>query len=152
MKKILVLLIFFIIFCVFIFFAFLNREGKIEQMQFKEIKIGDDLFKVEIADTLIKQARGLSGRNELAENEGMFFVFDKPGIYGFWMKKMKFPIDIIWMSGDKIVGFEENLPIDVSNSLKIYYPAQSVDKVLEVNAGLVKEKNIQIGQLVEVLK
>ena len=44
--------------------------------------------------------KGLSGRDNLADDEGMFFVFEKSDIYPFWMKDMKFAIDIIWIMED----------------------------------------------------
>ena len=53
--------------------------------------------------------QGLAVKNQLKENEAMLFVFEKPGKHSFWMKDMKFPIDIIWLdSTGKIVHIEEN--------------------------------------------
>mgnify|MGYP001616166961 FL=1 len=39
--------------------------------------------KVEVADTMLKKAKGLSGREILKEDSGMLFVFTKPGKYSF---------------------------------------------------------------------
>ena len=41
---------------------------------------------IEFADTAAERTQGLSGRAALANNAGMFFVFDDEGIYPFWMR------------------------------------------------------------------
>ncbi len=114
-------------------------------------------IKIEIADTPAKRARGLSGRESLAEGAGMLFIFPKPARQNFWMKDMKFPIDIIWIrqttDGDRVVGFVENaLPPasgQLENSLAIYSSPENVDRVLEINAGLVKKWRIKVGDIVQ---
>ena len=55
-----------------------------------QIKVGDDIFLIEIADTAEERTRGLSGRLGLTPNRGMLFLFPKPDLYVFWMKDMKF--------------------------------------------------------------
>ena len=64
----------------------------------KTIHIGRVPIAVAIADTLEKRTQGLSGRESLSANEGLLFVFSTSGAYGIWMKDMRFPIDIIWIS------------------------------------------------------
>lgn len=113
------------------------------------VEIGNAVFKVEVASTDAQKALGLSGRSSLLESQGMLFTFDEPGAYGFWMKDMKFPIDIIWIKGGAIAGFAENAePQAVTSTwnLKIYYPPQPIGKVLEVNAGDVARDNISVGE------
>ena len=135
---------------------FSHRGSKGEQI----ITIGGKEFRVEIADTFASRARGLSGHAPLAEDEGILFIFDAPGNYGFWMKGMKFPIDIVWIRGDKVVGVSENLPVPSSMlDFKTYYPPEPVypvrgeisrgaDKVLEVKAGAVEKYGFKIGDMV----
>lgn len=119
-----------------------------------QMKVGGKTLNVEIADTKEKLEKGLSGREKLAENEGMFFVMPQDSQPGFWMKKMKFSIDIIWINDNKIVEVSENLPVpDKENSLDNlpkYYPKEPIDYVLEVNAGFVKENNIKPGATIEL--
>jgi len=105
-------------------------------------------FMVEVADTIVSRTRGLSGRVELKENQGMFFVFGTFGAHGFWMKDMKFPIDIIWIKGGAIAGFAENVLPEPGKSLlalKVYYPPEPVDKVLEIKAGLAEKLELKVG-------
>src|SRR3989338_1768244 len=110
----------------------------------KIFKVGSAVFQVEIADTIEKHATGLSGRNELEKGRGMLFVFDQPIIPGFWMKGMKFPLDIVWISNGEVIGLEENLPPDHTLSPATYSPPKPVDMVLEINAGASEESKINV--------
>ncbi|MDP3901511.1 MAG: DUF192 domain-containing protein [bacterium] len=107
-------------------------------------------FEVEIADTIASRTKGLSGREQLADNRGMYFIFDKPAIYSFWMKGMNFPLDIIWISDNRVVGFMKNALPDDSDKPDIYTAPGLVDRVLEINAGLVERLDIRIGDVVDV--
>lgn len=109
-----------------------------------QVTINGFAVNVDIADTAPKQQRGLSGRNKLKDNEGMFFVFETADVQGFWMKDMLFPIDIIWAGEDlRVVSVDKNLSPDT-------YPATFSSKspvmyVLEVNSGFSDRNNVKIG-------
>jgi hypothetical protein len=110
------------------------------------LKINNETLRAEVADTFFKRARGLSGRQNLSEKEGMIFVFKKPAIYSFWMRKMNFALDIIWIGEDlKIKEISQNiLPQTFPKGIK---SSQSIKYVLEVNAGWANEHNIQKGNI-----
>jgi uncharacterized membrane protein (UPF0127 family) len=127
----------------FAIFGFGNRP-----LEKAQVTVGGKTFQVEVASTTLARANGLSGRDGLGEDDGMYFVFDNPGNYGFWMKGMKFPIDIIWIADNEVAGFAENAapqPGAALWNLKIYYPPEYVQNVLEVNAGTVKKYQIKVG-------
>lgn len=116
--------------------------------------IGNTVFTIEVASTTVSRARGLSWREGLGEHEGMLFTFMSTGMHGFWMKDMKFALDMIWIKDDVVAGFSENAVPEPGVSmwkLKMYYPPNPVDKVLEVNAGTVQKYGIKIGDAVVVL-
>ncbi|MDD5415855.1 MAG: DUF192 domain-containing protein [Candidatus Daviesbacteria bacterium] len=118
---------------------------------FKQIQINGSKFNVEIADTQEKRAKGLAGRSSLASDSGMLFIFSEPSKHSFWMKGLLFPLDFIWISGDKVVGILQNVPPPAQgqpdSSLPIYQSSVEVDKVLEVNAGVVQRLNIKVGDI-----
>ena len=116
-----------------------------ENLAGPRVKIGDHAFSVQIADTNDERIQGLSGQPPLRSNEGMVFIFPKPDLYGFWMQGMAFPIDIIWIKDNRVIGFEEDLEPDSNPVPKIYRPPTLVDQVLEVKAGQVKERGISIN-------
>ena len=125
-------------------YNFLDKE---QQPILKETRLGGQLFSIEIADTPAKRIRGLSGRSSLPENRGMLFIFEIPGQYGFWMKGMFIPIDIIWIRGNQIIGLEKNI---LPSSNLNYYSREPVDKVLEINAGLSDKLGLKAGDEIEL--
>ena len=67
-------------------------------------------FKTEIADTQAAQERGLSGRDALASDQAMVFVYSVASRHCFWMKDMKFNIDMVWLdSANKVTAIEQNV-------------------------------------------
>ena len=105
----------------------------------KYVKIAGVTLKVDLATTKEQQEKGLSFRNNLKNDEGMLFVFEKPSIHHFWMKDMSFPIDIIWIGEDlKVIYIEKNVNPDTYP--QTFGPNKDSLYVLEVNAGF-SEKN-----------
>ncbi len=109
-------------------------------------RVGDTFFNVEIADTMRSRTQGLSGRASLAENSGMLFVFPASFKYGFWMKDMNFPLDMVWIRDGKVVGVTADVPPPSGFlSLPSYFPPEAVDEVLEINAGTAAKLDIKAG-------
>jgi uncharacterized protein len=81
----------------------------------------------------------------------MLFIFESPQKYSFWMKDMKFPIDIIWIdSAGKIVHIEKNLPPCVFLlPCPSYTPAADSLYVLEVVSNFTNKFDINIGDPVD---
>ena len=104
---------------------------------------------VDIARDNATIQKGLSGRLSLSKNHGMLFIFPITAIYQFWMPDMHFPIDIIWISGNTIVGITPNVSnvFDPKNP-KFYKSPRSANLVLEVNGGIAKEKKWAVGDIV----
>lgn len=120
----------------------------------KTATISDITINIEIADTKEKRNKGLGYRESLASDSGMLFLFQDTGKHTFWMKGMKFPIDIIWIKGTEVVDIIKNAavpPVDQKDeTLPIYAPQIEIDKVLEVNAGFVDSHGIKVGNNLEV--
>jgi uncharacterized membrane protein (UPF0127 family) len=116
------------------------------------VKIKDLIVHVDLAITSDQQEKGLSIKNSLNDSQGMLFPFDKPGDYAFWMKDMKFPIDIIWISpGYKIVHIEKNLqPCIFFLFCPSYSPHADSKYVLEVNSNFTTRNNITVGDSVYI--
>lgn len=116
------------------------------------VQINDQIFKVYVAKTDKEKQMGLSGKEKLEENQGMLFVFDNPDYQSFWMKNMKFPIDIIYLNGNKVVTVVENAlpPTSADEQLEIYQSDEKANRVLEVNAGIAKKNNIKKGSVIKI--
>jgi uncharacterized membrane protein (UPF0127 family) len=92
--------------------------------QAKQIQIGGQTFAVEVAASPSERERGLSGRALLKPGTGLWFVFPVPDKYGFWMRDMRFPIDLIWVSpGLKVAGAETLQPAKKNCSIH-YAPSR----------------------------
>lgn len=96
------------------------------------VMIGATPYSLEIADTDEERAKGLGTRESLCETCGMLFLFDTPGRYAFWMKDMRFPIDIIWLLDDRVVFIERAVPPD---ALTVFNPDVLANRVLEIGSG-----------------
>lgn len=119
-----------------------------------KMMVGSTQVSVEVADTAQKRSKGLSEVSFLAEDSGMLFVFPKADRYKFWMKQMRFPLDMVWINGDSVVDLLENVPPPTlgtpDDQLKIYSPISEIDKVLEVNGGFVNLHGVKIGDKVSL--
>ncbi|OQA36847.1 MAG: hypothetical protein BWY53_00271 [Parcubacteria group bacterium ADurb.Bin326] len=117
-----------------------------------QVMIGSKTVQVEVVSTAENQAKGLSGRKSLDENSGMLFDFGDYQARTFWMKDMNFPLDIIWISGGKIVGVNKNATPEGEFPQIKYYSPGPVDQVLEMNAGWFERNGIMVGQTVSLVK
>ena len=101
---------------------------------------------VEIVFKKADLERGLQGRQGLGSNRGMLFFFAADDRYRFWMKDMKFPIDIIWLDRqDRIVAIGENVPPCVADPCPVYGPPANARYVLEVSAGFSRAHAMKPG-------
>lgn len=64
----------------------------------------------------------------------MMFIFDKPDYYGFWMKDMFYPIDIVFLDSDmKVISYIDN--VDPASYPETFYPEEPAKYVIEMNSG-----------------
>jgi hypothetical protein len=153
-KKYIFIFIFFIIgiLLILIISSSFSVRSNIKDSSLAQVIINDNIIYVEVPKTSAERFKGLGEREFLAENQGMLFVFEQKQKPGFVMRKMKFPLDFIWINDNKIVEITQNAPIpDPDQELRVYYPQSEVNYVLEVNAGYTEQHNIEIGDKVDIL-
>ena len=108
------------------------------------IQAGNKRIPVSIADTSQARQRGLSGTASLPSGTGKLFVFDKADIYTFWMKDMRYPIDIVWIDESwKVVDVTEAVSPETYPAT--FSPNTPARYVLEVNAKEAVVDNLVIG-------
>ena len=115
----------------------------------KKAVINGHTIRLELAITVAEKVKGLGGRDTLASDAGMLFVYQNTDRYGFWMQGMRFPLDFIWIDGNTIVDLSEHIPVPAGGRPVELAPMVPVDKVLEVNAGVIDALNVRIGDSVQ---
>lgn len=108
---------------------------------------GSHRYYLQLAVTPAQQELGLGDRVKLPLDNGMLFVYHSSGTRCFWMKGMRFALDMIWLSpGDEVVSVQP----DVSpRSYPSAYCAQSQD-VVELNAGQARIAHIVVARVVKL--
>lgn len=119
-----------------------------------EITIGKTPLDVELAVTPVQQALGLGYRNGLAPGTGMLFVSSSASERTFWMKGMRFCLDIVWVQDGQIVGAAERAcpdPAGTADADRARFSSSGpVTDVLEVPAGWLQERGYGPGTAVDI--
>ena len=112
------------------------------------VLIGSQRVSVEVADTPALQRRGLGDRDSLAWGHGMYFPYETPEIQRFWMKGMRFSIDIVWIRNGRIVDLHTNVPFVPGENGPTVIPSELIDAVLEVPSGYAQASGWRVGERV----
>lgn len=123
------------------FYSF-SSGNPIKRVYFKNFTV-----RAEIVSSDEKRALGLAGRSGLAQDAGMLFLMPSDRIPQFWMQGMQFPIDIIWIKMDRIIGCERNIqPTDT----RIFTSPGFSSLVLEVNKGFCDQYDVEVNDQIKV--
>ena len=107
--------------------------------------------RVEIADDLYEQARGLMYRTALGENRGMLFVYPDERELSFWMKNTLIPLSIAYIDSEgRIIDILDMKPLD--DRPPHYVSSEPVQYALEVNKGFFDKKGVKLGDHAELPK
>lgn len=102
-------------------------------------------MRIEIVDDTISRSTGLSGKENIDDSYGMLFVFDESlDTNCFWMKDMKFAIDMIWLNEKKevITVTESVVPGTYPES---FCPESAAKYGLEVKDGSAAKYGLEDG-------
>ena len=106
------------------------------------LRVGGQVFRVEVAATPEQRAVGLMRRTHLASDAGMLFVFERKGRHCFWMKNTLIPLSIAFLADDgTIVELKAMRP----RTLELHCPTAPVRYALEVLQGEFGNKGIEPG-------
>lgn len=114
------------------------------------VSLGGERFAVEIAATPQEQARGLMFRDEMPDDHGMLFVYDREGPRSFWMKNTLIPLDILFFDGERrLINWHTAEPCR-SDPCRGYSGDAPARYVLELNAGTAARLDLQPGTRLEL--
>lgn len=105
-------------------------------------------LRLEYALSGAEQLRGLSGRDDLAADKAMLFVYEKPAERCMWMREMRFSIDIVWLNADKqIIKIAEDVsPATFPES----FCTSNSQYVLELKSGGASKYGYKVGDYLKL--
>jgi len=113
----------------------------------KRVYIRDAMVKAEAVKSTAKIEKGLSGRNSLSEGRGMLFEMPGESTQRFWMKGMRFAIDIIWIENNRVIGCEKNIS---PNDPRTFVSPGDAGYVLEVPEGFCDQNKVMVNDEVKI--
>ncbi len=129
-------------------------QAAIQDRDLVWVQLGEKKILVEVVKTPASITQGLSGREQLGA-DGMLFILSQRGKPSFWMKQMKFDLDLIWLDQGQVVGITPEVPAPQigqnTDELPLYQPQQPVELVLEVKAGQAQAWGIMPGDKLKFL-
>lgn len=121
---------------------------------FKKISIGKTVFFIQEARTIQEWTQGLSDVDTMKKSQGLLFCYGSSLHRTFWMKGMKFPLDVILFDvNGQVVEILKNLPPPTNNlilGLPKYKSKFPISYALEVNAG--ESDTVSLGDKLEFVR
>lgn len=126
------------------FFASCNAEKFDHPVQIKSAKTGKiHEFSMRIADDDQEHKTGLMFVKDLAQKQGMLFIFKEESIVGMWMKNTKIPLDMLFVDNEgKIIMIHQ---MAQPESLDVIYAPTYIKYVIEINGGVAEKLGIEEG-------
>lgn len=125
-----------------------DLDVKYETKRVKVVKESGEEFPIEvyIADDQEKRTEGLSVFSEISTNQGMLFEFTEDSLQGFWMKDVKYSLDIAFVNAQKeIIYLKKSADTCLEGNCTVYSPNQAYRYVLEANAGWFDNRGLGEG-------
>lgn len=138
------------IYSLFAIFAIPATNSAIAQQKLKVIPLtaGMHVIQAEVAATESERQQGLMYREKLGPNEGMVFLFERPGQVCMWMKNTFIPLSVAFIDDSgKIVNIENMQPQTTAS----HCAAKPIRYALEMNLDWFKQKNIKPGMRIQGL-
>ena len=131
-----------------------ENDFLVKLSQYRNLIVTIDRYNISafVADTDDKRSKGLSGVENMSENQGMLFIFNYPSKQGFWMKEMMFPLDIIWLdSNNSVIHIEKKLqPCASVLFCTVYSPSTDAKYVLETISGFTDLHSVNEGDKIKI--
>ncbi len=102
-------------------------------------------FSVEVAGDETARAQGLAGRESLSEVRAMLFVLKRNAPTSFWMKGMRFPIDLLFFDKEGVLIRILPMLQPCDADCPLHSAPADTAYALEVKGGTVGALGIEIG-------
>jgi uncharacterized membrane protein (UPF0127 family) len=119
-----------------------TAQGVPQDLPAITLQAGIHNIRAAVAITPEQRWTGLMFRREMAQHEGMLFVFEEPSMQCFWMKNTLLPLSIAFLADDgSVVNVDEMKP----QTLDSHCSTRPVRFVLEMNQGWFAKRGIKAG-------
>lgn len=152
MKKLLFIVVLLAAAAVGVYFYMVAQpDPSIKTMPKISAKIGDRTFSLYAPTGEESLQKGLAVFDEIGTDEGMIFRGLPVGVQAFWMKDMKFDIDILWVNKDNEVihivyeASKDSYPTKFENP-----STRPASYVVELSAGAVEKHGVAPGTIVKI--
>ena len=126
---------------------------KIPDHSLVNLEIDGHFYRVEVVNTNASITQGLSDRQTIG-SDGMLFVMPAKSFYSFWMPRMHFDLDLVWLNDQKIVEIIKNVPAEPADKpmalLPLYTNQKLANLVLEFAAGTVEKDNLSVDSTTKI--
>ena len=109
------------------------KQSKVDNVDVN-CKLGSFLMTLKVASTPESQSIGYqNSKTSPEDNQGILFVYPKETMVAFWMKNVKFPLDILFFNANKEMVHMETMQSDTYP--KTYSCPVPVQYAVETKAG-----------------
>ncbi|PIR45050.1 MAG: hypothetical protein COV10_01365 [Candidatus Vogelbacteria bacterium CG10_big_fil_rev_8_21_14_0_10_51_16] len=115
------------------------------------VVVAETTITAKIAETAEEQELGLGGVRELADDEGMLFVFWDELPQAFWNKGMLMSFDLLWVRHGIVTGVESNIQKEKEGVRTVYSP-EPITHVLELGAGWARRHGVKEGDKIVITR
>ena len=116
---------------------------------FIDVQLGSNHYQLEVVENEDDKKRGLSGRSNIRDDQGMIFIYAEQDRRCMWMKDMNFSIDIIWLDENEVIShIEANVtPETYPNS---FCGETDAKYVIELKGGVADSNGVRVGDNVDI--
>jgi len=130
--------------------ALQNQKSVQSQMRstvYQTYDINGKILKVETVSDPDGIRQGLSDRLMMEDDTGMLFLMPVTDLHPFWMNRMQFALDMIWLLDGVVVEIAPNMPPPsfTGDIPATHFPKAKANQILELSAGGVERYGIKVG-------
>ncbi|MDR1282365.1 MAG: DUF192 domain-containing protein [Opitutaceae bacterium] len=115
---------------------------------FFPIRVGNATARLQLAVTPSEMERGLMGRTDLADDDGMIFVYRAPRRMSFWMRNTPTPLDIGFFDTDGVL--REVYPMQPYDETAVASRSRALCHALEMKQGWYRSRGIRPGDRLDL--
>lgn len=115
-----------------------------------QVRISDNLIRLEVADSSQQQAKNLRQRTVIADDSGMLFTLKSPQPVSVSMNNIRFPLDTIFLRDGQVKAFAASVPPCKTTPCSTFRPGTAVNQVIQLRGGRVAELGLKVGDRLNI--